>query len=218
MTGKPQKKNPWLQISALDYEGHMSSPFVGQHQLLNDIFKDLLISLKPECVAVLGCATGNGFEHVDWNITNKLIGFDINPKYLRIVGERYPNDKYKIELRCCDISSCQLGKNEFDLIHCGLIFEYVSLKPALINIFNALKDMGIMSVILQLPNKELSSVSETKYSSLEKLTPIMNLLNKKEFIEESKREGFREIEGRVITIKNGKEFYFGQFRKISLNG
>ena len=57
--------NPWLTIPAEDYEAHMASPEVGQLQVLNQLFKMVLEEHRPESLAVLGCSTGNGFEHID---------------------------------------------------------------------------------------------------------------------------------------------------------
>jgi len=71
--------NPWHTIQAEDYEGHMASPDVGQLQVLNKLFKTVLEEQRPVSVAILGCSTGNGFEHIDTAITRRVVGIDINP-------------------------------------------------------------------------------------------------------------------------------------------
>ena len=76
-------KNPWLSIPIDDYEGHMGSPAVAQLQPLSELFAGVLASSRPKSLAVFGCAAGNGFEHIDPSITERVVGVDINPAYLR---------------------------------------------------------------------------------------------------------------------------------------
>lgn len=61
---KPNAENPWLKINSEEYEGHMSSPGVGQQQMLNKIFADVINKSSYQSIAVLGCSTGNGLEHL----------------------------------------------------------------------------------------------------------------------------------------------------------
>ena len=49
--------NPWLTISAEDYEAHMASPEVGQLQLLNQLFKTVLEAHRPSSLAIVGCSS-----------------------------------------------------------------------------------------------------------------------------------------------------------------
>lgn len=61
--------NPWLSIPLEDYEGHMSSPEVGQLDALAELFGEALEYRRPASVAVLGVADGNGLDRVDPKIT-----------------------------------------------------------------------------------------------------------------------------------------------------
>jgi hypothetical protein len=74
--------NPWLHIPLEDYERHMSHHLVGQSTLLNVLTKKYLAAIKPEDVIFLGIAGGNGLEHVDNQITQRVVGIDINQDYL----------------------------------------------------------------------------------------------------------------------------------------
>jgi len=58
---KSKISNPWLQIPAEDYEGHLSVPNVDQLQMLNKIFANVLNEVPPQSIAALGCTTGNKF-------------------------------------------------------------------------------------------------------------------------------------------------------------
>ena len=57
-------KNPWLRIPASDYEAHMALPQVSQTQALNKLMASSLAQYTPRSLAVIGCTTGNGFEHI----------------------------------------------------------------------------------------------------------------------------------------------------------
>ncbi len=74
--------NPWLSIDLADYEGHMSAPSVGQLEVLSDLFEEVLRYCRPESVAVLGVAGGNGLDRIDTADTKRVVGVDIHPGYL----------------------------------------------------------------------------------------------------------------------------------------
>lgn len=208
-----QTNNPWLHIPASDYEGHMSSPEVGQLQLLNGLFKMILDETAPESLAVLGCTTGNGFEHIDFTRTTRVVAIDINPDYLDEAKERFTQPAMNIEWKCADLHLENLGESQFDLIHGALIFEYVDPELILPKLSAALKETGVMSVVLQLPGNDLPPVSQTPYKSLEKLAPIMKLIDRETFTDLAFRSGLNEQRGAIIPLQSGKEFFFGIFTK-----
>jgi EmrB/QacA subfamily drug resistance transporter len=213
-SNKPfQTPNPWLEIPAGDYEGHMGSPEVGQLSMLNQLFKRILEETRPEALAILGCTTGNGFEHIDSNVTKTILGVDINPDYLQIAGARFENFRERLELKCADIQSDCFDGRQFDLIHGALVFEYVEPGIVLGHIHKALAPDGTFSAVLQLPHAELPSVSKTSYTSLEKLAPIMHHYEQAQFIALANQQGLRESKGEIINLPSGKTFYFGQFKK-----
>jgi SAM-dependent methyltransferase len=211
--GPGEEHNPWLEITAGDYEGHMGSPQVGQLQMLNQVFKGVLSKTQPESVAVLGCATGNGFEHFDPAVTRYILGVDINPAYLEIARQRYSAWGAHLELKCADLHSDCFGGCQFDLIHAGLVFEHVDAAVVLAHVHKALKPQGRLAVVLQMPNTGLSAVSHTPYKSLEKLAPTMHLFEQDQFIALASQAGFIQAHAELITLPSGKEFYNGIFRK-----
>jgi ubiquinone/menaquinone biosynthesis C-methylase UbiE len=206
--GPGEPSNPWLEIPPGDYEGHMGSPPVGQLQLLNRLFKRVLTETRPEAVAVLGCTTGNGFEHFAPTITQSILGVDINPSYLQITWERYPDLQGRLELKCADLQTDCFGGRQFDLVHAALVFEYVDAEVVLAHIYRALKVQGKLSVILQMPNRGLPAVSHTPYKSLEKLAPVMHLFERQQFADLARQAGFTETKGEMITLPSGKEFFY----------
>jgi hypothetical protein len=65
-------RNPWLDIADADYVGHMSSPAVRQRPALSRLMGDVLESVRPRTMLVLGGATGNGLERIDPAVTSHL--------------------------------------------------------------------------------------------------------------------------------------------------
>ncbi len=213
--GSGGEQNPWLEIPAGDYEGHMGSPQVGQLQMLSQQFQRVLAEAQPAAVAVLGCATGNGFEHFDPAVTRCILGVDINPAYLEIARQRYPALEACLELECADLHTDCFGGRQFDLVYAGLVFEHVDAAAVLAHIYKALKPQGRLAVVLQMPNRGLSAVSHTPYKSLEKLAPSMHLFEKDQFIALTCRAGLQQEQGEIITLPSGKEFYYGIFHKLT---
>ena len=69
--------NPWLEIPAADYEGHMGTAGAStQLGPLRTILADVYAQVRPARVAVLGCGTGNGLDVVDPARTRRLVGVD----------------------------------------------------------------------------------------------------------------------------------------------
>jgi ubiquinone/menaquinone biosynthesis C-methylase UbiE len=208
--GPGEGRNPWLDIPAGDYEGHMASSPVGQLQMLNQLFQRVLAETLPESVAVLGCTTGNGFEHFDPSVTLSILGVDINPAYLEAARLRYGGEwGPRMELKCADLHTDCFGRRQFDLVHAALVFEYVEAPIVLAHIYRALKPHGKLAVVLQMPTPGLPAVSRTPYTSLEKLAPVMHLFERAQFDDLARRSGFTPVSGELITLPSGKEFLFG---------
>jgi SAM-dependent methyltransferase len=207
--------NPWLEIPAGDYEGHMGSRQVGQLQMLNQLFKRVLAETRPESVAILGCTTGNGFEYFDPAVTHYILGIDINPAYLAVAQQRYSDWAGRLDLKCADLHTDCFGGRQYDLVHAGLVFEHVDAEIVLAHVFKALKPRGRLSVVLQMPNRGLPAVSHTPYKSLEKLAPTMHLFDQDQFAGLAHQAGFKQEQGEIITLPSGKEFFFGIYQLIT---
>ena len=84
-------KNPWENISLADYENHMKLDSVMQLQAMNKMMKNQFDTYPISSVMILGIAGGNGLEHISNNKFKKVYGVDVNPAYLKKVGQRYPD-------------------------------------------------------------------------------------------------------------------------------
>ncbi len=203
-------RNPWLRIPVSDYEGHMSHPAVQQLPYLSAVFQEVLREFQPNDIAVLGCSTGNGFEHIP-SSTKKIIGIDINPQYLDVTRRKHGDRLHGLELVCADILDCTIAAHSMDLIHGALIFEYVDPAPAMDRIATWLRPGGVFSAVLQLPSADGSPVTETPYESLRSLQPVMKLVSPELIAEMAIRHGFKQLRTRVDTLPTGKRFQVGLF-------
>src|SRR5437762_817757 len=119
--------NPWLTIPLADYEGHMGSADVDQSSLLSELFRAALIRHRPHSLAVLGCAGGNGFDQIDPSTTEQVLAIDINPGYTAELATRYQSRLPGLRVLTIDIQTAALPAMEVDLVHAGLVLEYVDV-------------------------------------------------------------------------------------------
>jgi len=62
----------------------MALPEVAQTQALSKLMASVLKEDTPESLAVIGCTTGSGFEHIDHAHTHRAVGVDVNAAYLAL--------------------------------------------------------------------------------------------------------------------------------------
>ena len=205
--------NPWLSVPAADYEGHMSSPRVLQTQYLSDAFRRALERHQPASVAVLGCATGNGFEHLTREHVRRVVAVDINPSYLEILRARHAAAVPGLEIVCTDLPRCELEPESLSLVWAGLIFEYVDPKLLLERATRWLAPGAILSVVLQLPVSGHSTVTETPFTSVKVLEPILKLVDPDAFEGWARSCGLIQESSRTARLATGKAFHEADYRK-----
>ncbi len=201
--------NPWLKISHSDYENHMIE--VGQTKILNNLTKYCIDKYLPENFAILGCATGNGLEHIKPEITNRVYAIDINPEYLVIIREKFDNKINDLKTYNLDIGKDELTLKSVDLFFIGLVLEYVDPQKSLKKIINTLNESGILMIIIQ-KNKQTTIVSKTKYKSLEKLEDISNEVNEVEINRFILSENMELINRKEIKLTKNKSFIILEYR------
>ena len=203
--------NPWLSISPEDYEGHMSSPSVRQWQLLSRVLAERLAVYKPRSLAILGCATGNGLEHVDPETVQRLLGIDINPDYLNVARARHIERLPQLELVCGDLTTCNLDADSLEFVYTGLLFEYIDPAILLPRIAKWLIPTGVLVVVLQRPTATALDITNTPYTSLKALAPSMNLIDPLAFRRMAAQAGLRETEAWTRMLETGKSFFVGTY-------
>ncbi|MBT3380595.1 MAG: class I SAM-dependent methyltransferase [Lentisphaerae bacterium] len=206
-------KNPWLDIPFGDYEGHMNSPAVAQLQVLNELFAAVLASHRPKSVAILGCAGGNGLEHIDASVTERVVGIDINPAYLQILRKRFSHSQMNLELVEADFASPTFSVPPVELVFAALVFEYVPTDQAVRTVSRSLVPDGILVAALQLPSAASPPVTKTEFSSLETLAPILELVSPDTFTRACAANGLELVKEQTIPLKQGKKLFAGHYRK-----
>ncbi len=210
MNPRGPQENPWLAISASDYEEHMSSFSVQQLPYLSRVFREVLSEVRPTSIAVLGCATGNGFEHIPRD-TRRVLGIDINAEYLGVLRGRFASALPGMQLMCTDITTCDLDSASLELVHVALVLEYVDSARVLDRLGGWLCAGGTLSVVLQIPSETRSPISDTEYLSLRALESIMRPIAPWQLEELAARAGFVKRRARVDTLVTGRQFYVGLF-------
>jgi N-acetylglutamate synthase-like GNAT family acetyltransferase len=191
----------------------MGAPEVGQWQALNDLFKSVLDAFHPKSVAVFGCATGNGFEHIDPGLTARVVGIDINPIYLEVLQKRFDRKLPQLELREQDFSAADFAIAPVDLVFAALVFEYVPIDQAVFNISACLAPGGRLVAALQQPSPQSAPVTKTRFTSLEALGPIMSLVDPARFAQVCAQNGLVCEKTQTFPLKQGKSLFVGVYRK-----
>lgn len=206
-------ENPWLNIPAEDYEGHMSAPNVQQLQMLSGIFADVLNELSPESICVPGCATGNGFEYFIGKNAKRIVGVDINPAYIALCKNRFEKYINIAEFICADLNEIDFPASSFDLVHAALIFEYVNVSKLITDISRWLVPGGALSVVLQAANTGASNVSETQFQSVKVLSDIIRIVEPAELKSICLKNGLICSEESEVKSSAGKRFTKIIFKK-----
>jgi SAM-dependent methyltransferase len=162
---------------------------------------------------VIGCTTGNGFEHIDHTHTHRVVGVDINAAYLAVLKTRFADRIPRLELIEADITAPDFEFDPVSMVFAALVFEYLNVAVALCKITRCLAPGGILVAVLQLPSPESTPVTATRYRSLELLAPIMNLISPSEFSRMCNSLGLQQIKTNVIPLQKGKAFFVGFYRK-----
>jgi len=195
--------NPWKEIPYSDYENHMKE--IGQAQVLSSLTKYCLDKYLPENFALLGCATGNGLEHINSDITKSVYAIDINQNYLNKTRENFAEKIINLETINADIENDELSIENVDLFFVGLVLEYVEVKKVLQKIINTLSNKGVLFIVIQ-KNRQTSFVSKTKYKSLEKLSGYSNEVDEKEIDAFIRSENLLLINREEIYLAENKSF------------
>lgn len=206
-------RNPWLDIPLMDYEGHMSLPSVGQALMLGDQLHALIQRVRPDSVAVMGCAGGNGLERIDPDAVTRVVAVDINREYLDEAARRHSHRFDQMEVYCSDVQSNALTFEPVDLIYAGLLLEYVDLPMALATMHRLCRRGGTLASILQLPHDEKAAISPSPFTSLQRLAPLMKLVDPAELARHAVAVGFKPeaTPPETLTLPSGKRFLLQTF-------
>lgn len=195
--------NPWLHIPLEDYERHMSHHLVGQSTLLNALTKKYLDSVKPETVIFLGIAGGNGLEHVNKQIAQRVYGIDINQDYLDTAFKRFHHRIPSLQLVNLDITNHSENICNADFIWAALVLEYTGIDKALSFCTNNIHKGGHLVISIQ-ANNNIPSVSSTGIESVKKAGEIFSIVDPEALLNKAAENGYNFIEKEENILPNGK--------------
>lgn len=204
--------NPWLSIPLADYEGHMNSPEVLQLDALSELFAEALACCRPDSVAVLGIAGGNGLQHVDRTITTRVVGVDVNSSYLEATRNRHAASG-GLELHCVDLAKERVGWEPVQLVHAALVFEHAGVELCLENALSLVAPGGSLSVVLQLPSEEGQNVAASRFRSMQTLKSGFALVDPEWLRQMLARHNFLRAYETRRSLPAGKGFWMGVFRR-----
>jgi hypothetical protein len=202
--------NPWLALPLGDYEGHMQSPEVNQLGPLADVFAEVLRRHRPDSVAVLGVAGGNGLEHVDPSVTRRIVGVDLNPHYLETTQRRFP-DLPGLELHCADLAGETLTLEPVALVHAAMVLEHAGTERCLDNALALVGPGGVFSTVLQLPSATAGAVGVTAFPAMETLAGHFAFVDPGHLQRLLAGRGWRLVDEGHVPLPSGKAFWSGVF-------
>lgn len=203
-------RNPWLDIPLDDYEAHMA--LVAQAQLLAGVLAERLGPPAPASVAVIGCAGGNGFAQLASAGVARVLGVDLNPRYLDAARERYGASIDRLELVEADIQRGIPAGAPVDLAYAALMLEYVEPEPALRNLAAMLAPGGRLVTVVQLPS-DGPAVTPSPYTRLQALEPVMRFVAPDQVRAIAAGIGLHELGASTRGTPAGKQFAVQEFQR-----
>ena len=203
--------NPWKDISLSDYERHMALDSVQQLQAMNQMMKGQLNQYYIQSAMILGVAGGNGLEHVDTEILNKVYGVDINQEYLTITKKRYENISDTLECLCVDLISEAEKLPQVDMLIANLLIEYIGYE-CFKKVVTVTKPIYV-SCIIQI-NVDDSFVSDSPYlHAFDGLETVHHQMAEQELQNSMNEIDYQLIQMLEHQLPNGKKLVQLDFYK-----
>lgn len=187
---------------------------IGQTGMLADQFEVALRTYSPKSVALIGCAGGNGFDRIQPDTTERVVGIDINAEYLAKTSHRFAGTIPGLELYQADIANTVLNVDPVELIFAGLILEFVDLPEAMTMLRKLCCRKGILVVVLQQPCASMAAVSPSSFTSLQKVAGLVRLIAPPELDKTAQNAGFQMLSTDTVSLSSGKEFLVQTFQAI----
>lgn len=204
--------NPWEDIDLDSYEKHMSLGNVFQLQALNKMMKEQFYSYPIKSIMILGIAGGNGLEHIDKHIIEKVYGVDINKKYLNMSVIRYPELQDIYEPIQSDLTQKTSNLPHADLLIANLFIEYIGYEC----FQNAVEQISpeYVSAIIQI-NTDTDFVSNSPYIHVfDRLDDVHHQIEENDLILAMEHISYIKIVTKTENLPNGKKLIRIDFTKL----
>jgi hypothetical protein len=146
-------------------------------------------------------------------VTRRVMGVDINPAYLRRLVERFPNPGFALDVRCADLAAYAFEREAFDLVHAGLVLEYVEWPPLLPRLAETVRAGGTFSVVLQCPSVSSPAVTATEFTSLRSLESVFHFVEPDVLVAQARKVGLALEYRRTEPLQSAKAFEVLRFVK-----
>lgn len=204
----------WLEVPIDDYEGHMRTAGVEQLDVLAELFAEVLRMCRPASVAILGVAGGNGLDAIDPAITTRVVGVDVNQRYLDVTRTRFAHLS-GLDLHCVDLARETLAIEAVDLVHAAVVFEHAGTGRCLDNALALVAPDGHLSVVLQLPSDVQHAISPSPFVTMRGLGRDFAFVDRDGFIRTLGTRGWRVHHETTRPLPGGKAFWMGIFDRSS---
>lgn len=196
-------KNPWEEILLADYENHMKLSTVMQLQTLNEMMKGQFNTYSVSSVMIFGIAGGNGLEHIQKGIFERIYGVDVNSSYLQEVILRYPDLNGLLECLCIDLIYEADKLPKADMVIANLLIEYIGYQcfQKAIRYVNP----KYVSCIIQI-NIEDNWVSDSPYLHVfDGLEQVHHQMEEQALVKAMNEIDYNAIRSLERTLPNGKK-------------
>jgi hypothetical protein len=204
--------NPWLDIPEADYVGHMASPAVGQRQVLGCLVGEVLETVRPQCGPRPRLFNGQRIG-ICQSCRHFTRGRRRYQSEVSASSPRTPNPASEFDVRPGDVADVELEREAYDLVHSGLILEYVPWPVLLPRVAMALRPGGVLSVILQAPSASSPAVTPTAFISLRTLASLFRFVEPTALVDAARGEGLNLTARHTEALPAGKSFEVLRFVK-----
>ena len=194
--------NPWENIEIEDYEKHMSLDSVFQLQTMNQMMKEQFYTHSIKSIMIFGIAGGNGLEHINNQVFDKVYGIDINENYLNTCKKRYLKLQGILETLCVDLTQ-DMRLPYADLVVANLLIEYIGYEC----FQKAVKKVNpkYVSCIIQV-NTNDSFVSDSPYLHVfDRLDEVLHPVEESGLVEAMRKINYKKDRHQESKLPNGKK-------------
>ncbi len=209
----PGAAEAWRLVPAADYDGHMGHLAVDQSRLLGDLLAEAVDEVRPARLLVPGAATGNGLERL-WGLSlERVTAVDVVPAYLDLLRTRHAAALPGLEIVEADLEEWNPAPAAYDLVWCALVLEYVRPGPLLHRLARALVPGGRLRLLLQLPAAGHGRVSDTPFTGVRRLEPVIALQDPCDVARLAGQAGLEALAERRVASSAGKPFHLTDWRR-----
>ena len=193
--------NPWEIVSTQEYEAHMK--FIGQYDLLNQIFKEQVSAYSYNSIAILGIGSGNGLEHVKPGTI--VFGYDINVDFLNSCRSHFLESGVQLNLKKIDLLDDKASFYTSDYVICNLVLEFIGLKCLTRIIKQTCPEF--VSIVLQETFDAAKTISASPYTDIfNKVSSIRTELRPEEVANKFGLIGYKLINCKSYPIDSSNFF------------